>query len=30
LPFVSGDRLGVLGFDMGGMAGVLLAMRNRE
>ncbi len=29
LPFVSGDRLGVLGFDMGGMAGVLLAMRNR-
>ena len=30
LPFVSGDRLGVLGFDMGGMAGVLLAMRNRD
>ena len=29
LPFVSGDRLGVLGFDQGGMAGVLLAMRNR-
>jgi dienelactone hydrolase len=29
LPFVSGDRLGVLGFDMGGMAGALLTMRNR-
>lgn len=29
LPFVSGDRLGVLGFDQGGMAGVVLAMRNR-
>jgi hypothetical protein len=28
LPFVSGDRLGVLGFDQGGMVGVLLAMRN--
>ncbi len=30
LPFVSGDRLGVLGFDQGGMASVLLAMRNRD
>jgi dienelactone hydrolase len=30
LPFVSGDRLGVLGFDQGGMAGVLLAMRNPD
>src|SRR5215472_301403 len=30
LSFVSGDRLGVLGFDMGGMAGVLLTMRNRD
>jgi hypothetical protein len=30
LPFVSDDRLGVMGFDMGGMAGVLLAMRNRD
>jgi dienelactone hydrolase len=30
LPFVSGDRLGVLGFDMGGMAGLLLTMRNRD
>ena len=30
LPFVSRDSLGVLGFDMGGMAGVLLAMRNRD
>ena len=28
--FVDGERLGVLGFDMGGMAGVLLAMRNRD
>ncbi len=30
LPFVSGDRLGVLGFDQGGMAGVLLAMRDPD
>jgi dienelactone hydrolase len=30
LKFVSPDALGVLGFDMGGMAGVLLAMRNRD
>jgi len=30
LPFVSPDKLGVLGFDMGGMAGVILAMRNRD
>ena len=30
LPFVSGDVLGVLGFDMGGMLGVLLSMRNRD
>jgi dienelactone hydrolase len=30
LPFVSGARLGVLGFDMGGMAGVALAMRNPD
>lgn len=29
-PFVSAERLGVLGFDMGGMAGVVLAMRNRD
>lgn len=29
-PFVSADRLGVYGFDMGGMAGVVLAMRNRD
>ena len=28
--FVSPERLGVLGFDMGGMAGVLLAMRNPD
>jgi dienelactone hydrolase len=28
--FVSVDRLGVYGFDMGGMAGVVLAMRNRD
>jgi dienelactone hydrolase len=29
LPFVHRERLGVLGFDMGGMAGLLLTMRNR-
>jgi dienelactone hydrolase len=29
LPFVSRDTLGVIGFDMGGMAGLLLTMRNR-
>ncbi len=28
--FASPERLGVLGFDMGGMAGVILAMRNRD
>jgi dienelactone hydrolase len=28
--FVSAERLGVFGFDMGGMAGVVLAMRNRD
>jgi dienelactone hydrolase len=28
--FVSPERLGVLGFDLGGMAGVLLAMRNPD
>ena len=27
-PHVSLDKLGVMGFDMGGMAGVILAMRN--
>ncbi|RPI60975.1 MAG: hypothetical protein EHM50_06465 [Lysobacterales bacterium] len=30
LPFVSRDVLGVLGFDMGGMLGVLLSMRNPD
>jgi hypothetical protein len=30
LPFVSDDKLGVVGMDMGGMAGVLLAMRRRD
>jgi len=30
LPFVDGQRLGVLGFDLGGMAGLVLAMRNRS
>jgi hypothetical protein len=30
LSFVSPDKLGVIGLDMGGMAGLLLAMRNRE
>lgn len=29
-PFVSAERLGVLGFDLGGMAGLVLAMRNRD
>jgi dienelactone hydrolase len=28
LPFVRPDRLGVLGFDMGGMAGAILVMRD--
>ena len=28
LPFVSEDKLGVFGFDMGGMAGLILSMRN--
>ena len=30
LPFVSPDKLGVVGFDLGGMAGLLLTMRNRD
>jgi pimeloyl-ACP methyl ester carboxylesterase len=30
LPFVSEEGLGVLGFDMGGMAGLILAMRNPD
>ena len=30
LPFVHQERLGVLGFDMGGMAGLVLTMRNRD
>jgi dienelactone hydrolase len=30
LPFVSGDKLGLLGFDMGGMACLILAMRNPD
>ena len=30
LPFVSPDKLGVVGFDMGGMAGLLMTMRNRD
>jgi hypothetical protein len=30
LPFVSAERLGVFGFDMGGMAGLILAMRNPD
>ena len=29
-PFVDQERLGVVGFDQGGMAGVVLAMRNRD
>jgi pimeloyl-ACP methyl ester carboxylesterase len=30
LPFVSQDMLGVFGFDMGGMASLILAMRNAD
>ncbi len=30
LPFVSPDTLGVFGFDMGGMAGLILTMRNAD
>jgi hypothetical protein len=30
LPYVSRDLLGVAGFDMGGMAGLILAMRNPD
>ena len=30
LSFVSQDKLGVIGTDMGGMAGLLLTMRNRD
>jgi hypothetical protein len=30
LPFVSSDSLGVLGFDNGGMVGLILTMRNRD
>lgn len=30
LPFVDGERLGVAGFDLGGIAGLLLSMRNPE
>jgi hypothetical protein len=30
VPFVSRDTLGVLGFDMGGMVGLILSMRNRD
>ena len=30
LPFVSPDKLGVIGPDMGGMAGLVLTMRNRD
>jgi dienelactone hydrolase len=29
-PFVDSERLGVMGFDQGGMAGVVLTMRNRD
>ena len=29
-PFVDPERLGVMGFDLGAMAGVVLAMRNRD
>lgn len=30
MPFVDGQKLGVLGFDMGGMAGLILTMRNPD
>ena len=30
LPYVSPDKLGVFGFDMGGMAGLILTMRNAD
>jgi len=30
LPFVSPDKLGIIGFDLGGMAGLILTMRNRD
>jgi dienelactone hydrolase len=30
LAFVDGERLGVIGFDQGGMTGVVLTMRNRD
>jgi hypothetical protein len=30
LPFVSQDKLGIVGFDLGGMAGLILTMRNRD
>jgi hypothetical protein len=30
LPFVSGTKLGVFGFDMGAMAGLILTMRNAD
>jgi dienelactone hydrolase len=29
-PYVHPDKLGVMGFDMGGMAGLILAMRNAD
>ncbi len=29
-PFVSPERLGLVGFDMGGMAGLILSMRNAD
>ncbi len=30
LPYVSGEKLGLFGFDMGGMAGLVLTMRNAD
>ena len=30
LPYVSPDKIGVFGFDMGGMAGLILTMRNSD
>ncbi len=30
LPYVEGERIGVIGYDMGGMAGLLMCMRHPE
>ena len=30
LPFVHPDKMGIIGYDLGGMAGLLLSMRNPD